>query len=235
VKTEQTPPDVKSGHWFFDLLIKFAPQPEEVVVTGTPEEMIKEAAKKAFWVSTTLSAVPGPFGLATILPEIGAVTRLQIDLVYKIAKYYKNLETINQSIILLIFANALGLTVGNQLVRKVGVRLVIKALSAPVIERIAQRIGLRIAAKITQRIAGRWLAVIAAPVFGLFSKKMTGKIGVEAQALFAGTTIEIEVIVRCSKGHVVTSGAGFCPECGEEMSGNDIPDERNNKSAREST
>ena len=192
MKTEQMLEEVKSGHWFFDLLMKFAPKPEEVVVTGTPEEMIKEAGKKAFWISTTLSAVPGPFGLTTILPEIGAVTKLQINLVYKIAKYYKKLETINHSIVLLIFANALGLTIGNQLVHRVGVRLVIKALSVPVIERISQRVGLQIAAGITKRIAGRWLIVIAAPIFGLFSRKMTQQIGAEAMALFAEATIEIE-------------------------------------------
>lgn len=198
--------DVKSGHWFFDLLMKFAPKPEEVVVTGTPAEMIREAAQKAFWVSTTLSAVPGPFGLATILPEIGAVTKVQINLVYKIAKYYKNLETLNQSIVLLIFANALGLAVGNQLVRRVGVRLVIKALSAPVVERIAQRIGLRIAAKITQRIAGRWMVFIAAPIFGLFSKKMTQKIGVEATALLA-EAIKFEDKNECEEDHEAPSGS----------------------------
>lgn len=191
MKSEQIPEEMKSGHWFFDLLMKFAPKPEEIVVTGTPAEMIKEAAQKTFWVSTTLSAVPGPFGLATILPEIGAVTKVQLNLVYRIAKYYKNLETLNQSIVLLIFANALGLTVGNQLVRRVGMRLIIKVLSAPAVERIAPLIGLRIAAGITKRIAGRWLIVIAAPIFGLFSKKMTQKIGAEAMALFA-ETIEFE-------------------------------------------
>jgi tetrahydromethanopterin S-methyltransferase subunit C len=188
---ESTEKDLHQGHWFLELLMKFAPEPEEVVVTGTPAEMIKEAAKKTFWVSTTLSAVPGPFGLATILPEIGAVTKVQLNLVYKIAKYYKHLETINQSIVLLIFANALGLTVGNQIVRRVGMRLIVKVLSTPLIERTAQMIGLRIAAGITKRIAGRWLLVVAAPVFGLFSRKMTQKIGAEAMALFA-EAIELE-------------------------------------------
>jgi uncharacterized protein (DUF697 family) len=193
MNSESAGKDLLHGHWFLDLLMKFAPKPEEVVVTGTPEEMIRESAKKAFWVSTTLSAVPGPFGLATILPEIGAVTQVQLSLVYKIAKYYQRLETINRSIVLLIFANALGLTIGNQLVRRVGMRLVIKALSAPVSERMAQMIGVRIAAGITKRIAGRWLIVIAAPVFGLFSKQMTKKIGAEAMALFA-EAIELEEV-----------------------------------------
>jgi uncharacterized protein (DUF697 family) len=191
MNSEKEENELKQGHWFLDLLMKFSPKPEEVVVTGTPEEMIREAAKQAFWVSTTLSAVPGPFGLATILPEIGAVTKVQLNLVYKIAKYYKHLETLNKSIVLLIFANALGLTIGNQVVRRVGMRLIIKAFSAPAIERMAQLIGLRIAVGITKRIAGRWLIVIAAPIFGLFSKKMTKKIGAEAMVLFA-EAIEFE-------------------------------------------
>ncbi len=213
---DQTPEELTSGHWFFNLLTRFAPRPEEVIVTGSPGEMIAEAAKKTFWISTSLGAVPGPLGLATILPEISAVTKTQIGLVYKIAKYHHKLETLNQSIILLIFANALGLAVGNQLVRRIGVRLVVKALSAPIIERISQRIGLQIAAKITQRIAGRWLVFVAAPIFGIFSRKMTQKIGREASALFAGV-LEIETVHPCAIDHKSLTGANFCPECGTAL------------------
>ncbi len=213
---DQTPEELTSGHWFFNLLTRFAPRPEDVIVTGSPGEMIAEAAKKTFWISTSLGAVPGPLGLATILPEISAVTKTQIGLVYKIAKYHHKLETLNQSIILLIFANALGLAVGNQLVRRIGVRLVVKALSAPIIERISQRIGLQIAAKITQRIAGRWLVFVAAPIFGIFSRKMTQKIGREASALFAGI-LEIEAAHPCPTDHQSLSGANFCPACGTAL------------------
>lgn len=216
MKSAQVPEEVKSGHWFFELLTRLAPKPEEVVVTGTPEEMIAEAAQKAFWISTSLGAVPGPLGLATILPEISAVTKIQIGLVHKIAKYHHQLETLNHPILLLVFANALGLAVGNQLVRRVGVRLVVRALSAPIIERIARAIGLEIAAKITQRIAGRWVVLIAAPLLGYFSRKMTQKIGREAQRLFAGV-IEIEPVRRCLQGHEVAGDAKFCPDCGAKI------------------
>jgi hypothetical protein len=209
------PEEVKSGHWFYALLTGLAPKPEDVVVTGTPEEMIAEAAKKAFWVSTSLGAVPGPLGLATILPEISAVTKIQIGLVHKIAKYHHKLETLNHSILLLVFANALGLAVGNQLVRRVGVRLVVRALSAPIIERIARAIGLQIAAKITQRIAGRWVVLIAAPLFGLFSRKMTQKIGREAQDLFAGV-IEIELAPPDIRGREMPPAPAFNPESGKK-------------------
>ncbi len=210
---EKIPSEIKGGHWFFDLLTRLAPNPDEVVVTGTPEEMIAEAAKKAFWVSTSLGAVPGPLGLATILPEISAVTNIQIGLVHKIAKFHHKLETLNHSIVLLVFANALGLAVGNQLIRRVGVRLVVKALSAPIIERIARAIGFQIAAKVTQRVAGRWLVFIAAPLFGVFSRQMTRKIGREAQALFAGF-LEIEGASPSSPDHVSSAGAKYRPERG---------------------
>jgi len=221
VPYEKIPSEIKGGHWFFDLLTRLAPNPDEVVVTGTPEEMIAEAAKKAFWVSTSLGAVPGPLGLATILPEISAVTKIQIGLVHKIAKYHHKLETLNHSIVLLVFANALGLAVGNQLIRRVGVRLVVKALSAPIIERIARAIGFQIAAKVTQRVAGRWLVFIAAPLFGVFSRQMTRKIGREAQALFAGV-LEIEEVSTCSRDHGSLGGEKHRPECGtarEERTG----------------
>jgi len=216
VNQDRTPEELPSAHWFFNLLTRFAPRPEDVLVTGTPGVMIAEAAKKTFWISTSLGAVPGPLGLATILPEISAVTKTQIGLVYKIAKYHHKLETLNQSIILLIFANALGLAVGNQLVRRIGVRLVVKALSAPIIERISQQIGLQIVAKVTQRIAGRWLVFVAAPIFGLFSRKMTQKIGREAQALFTGV-LELEDARPCATDHQALTGVNFCPECGTAL------------------
>jgi len=176
---------IKSGNWFVDLLLKFAPDPEDGIVTGTPEEMIQEAARKAFWVSTTLSAVWGPAGLATILPEIMALMKIQMNLVYKIANYHQKLNTVSQPVILLVFANALGLTIGPQVLRKIGAILVVKSMSTPVIKRIAQKIGMEIAIKISQRAAGRWIPVLLAPVFGLFSQKMTEKIGREAHQLFS--------------------------------------------------
>ncbi|MDD5168966.1 MAG: hypothetical protein PHN75_09120 [Syntrophales bacterium] len=177
--------DIKSGHWFVDLLMKFAPKPEDVIVTGTPEEMIREAAGKTFWVSTTLSAVWGPVGLATVLPEIMAVMKIQMNLVYKIANYHQKQNVPHHTAIVLIFANALGLTIGPRLLRTAGTRLIVKSLSLPVISAIARKIGAEMVTKISQRAAGRWIPLLAAPIFGHFSRKMTIKIGSEAERLFS--------------------------------------------------
>lgn len=184
-----TDQEIKSGHWFWELLSKFAPKPEDGIPTGTPEEMISEAAKKTFWVSTTMSAAWGPAGLATILPEIVAVMRIQMTLVYRIAHYHGKESILNHQVILLVFANALGLTIGPQILRRIGTTLVIRTLGLPVISRIARMIGAEIAVKITQRIAGRWVPVLLAPVFGLLSRNMTIKIGGEADRLFGAEIV----------------------------------------------
>lgn len=183
--------DAKNGHWFADLLLKFAPKPEDTMVTGTPEEMIHEAARKAFWVSTTLSAVWGPAGLATILPEIMTLIKIQMTLVYKIANYHQKLHVLNHTVILLIFANALGLTIGPKILQKIGTGLVVRSIGMPVISGIARKVGMEIAVKIAQKAAGRWIPVLLAPAFGLLSKKMTIKIGWEADHLFA-ENMEVE-------------------------------------------
>jgi hypothetical protein len=176
--------DVKSGQWFADVLLRFAPKPEDRMATGTPEEMIDEAARKAFWVSTTLSAAWGPAGLATILPEIISLVKIQMNLVCKIAHYHQSRNILNHAAILLIFANALGLAIGPQILSKIGTRLVVKSLSLPLLSMIARKIGVAIAVKISQRVVGRWVPILLAPVFGLFSKRMTRKIGREADLLF---------------------------------------------------
>ena len=58
--------------------------------TGTPEEMIDEAGQRAFKIGTALGLIPGPLGMAVILPEIAALTRLQINLIHRIAGHHGN-------------------------------------------------------------------------------------------------------------------------------------------------
>ena len=175
---------LREENWFFDLLVKFLPEPEDITVTGTPEEMIREAGNKAFWVSATMSAVWGPAGWATILPEIMTVMKIQMNLVYKIANCHQKLDCLNHTVTLLIFANALGLTIGPQVLSRIGTRLAVQSLGRPAVSRIARKIGIEIAVKTSQRAAGRWVPVLLAPVFGLLSRKMTGKIGREANRFF---------------------------------------------------
>lgn len=182
---------IDTGNWFLDLLFRSAPEPTDVKVDGTPEEMSRKAAMTAFEVSAAVSLVPGPVGMAAILPEVMALVRIQTELVYKIAKYHHTEEEVNTAILLLIFGNALGVAAGEAVVKRVGERIVVRALDTVIARRIARRIGASVVESALRKAAARWIPFVTAPLFGYFSRAMTMKVGKEADEIFSrGITIE---------------------------------------------
>ena len=180
--------------------------------------MTSTASWQAFQISTAAAVPWGPIGWATILPELIAVTKIQVNLIYKIAKYHGKLGQLNKSLVVLVFANQAGLTMGRHLMHKIGPKLVIRSLGSKAIRPIAQRIAAKVGTRISRKLAGRWIPVVLAPLFGAFSKSMTTEIGRTADWLFSHD-IEVVDSTLCPNGHEVTEEARFCQECGASMKG----------------
>lgn len=203
--------EIESGNWFADLLLSFAP--ESPSVDGAPEEMIKKASWKAFGVSTVAGVAPGPWGWATILPEIITVTKIQIDLIHSIAAYYNKHAEITPSMILMIFSGQAKIQIGKGVIRDAAGKLIIKEMTKKTARYVAQRIGSSIGLKITARAVGRLIPFLFAPVFGAMSKSMTTDIGNEAVKFFSQSFIVLP-IKKCINGHEIDEDATVCPECG---------------------
>jgi hypothetical protein len=169
--------------WLEKTISSFLSYEEEPDDSETPQEMIGAAASRAFKISTALGVVPGPVGMAVILPEVIAITRIQVNLIRRIARHYKKNEKISPEIVLLIFGNVLGVTVGETLARKVGTALVIRSVNSRLSRRIARKIGTRMIDMAAEKAIGRWIPMLTAPLFGYFSRSMTLKIGREANEL----------------------------------------------------
>ncbi len=152
---------------------------------GVPAEMISDAAQKAFKISTALGLIPGPLGVAVILPEVAALTKLQINLIYRIAKYHGRDEAADSTIVLLILANVLGVAGGEVLIRRVGSTLVVRSASSRIIRSLARKIGTRIIDMAAEKAVGRWIPMLTAPLFGYLSRSLTLKIGREADSIFS--------------------------------------------------
>jgi hypothetical protein len=204
----------QTKNWLVDLMMNLAPSDSEF--TGkSPDEMIKTASWKAFAVSTASGLAPGPVGWVTILPEIITVTKIQINLVYAVAKHYGQISKFTSGTLVLIFANAAGIATRGAIAR-VGEKLIVRALSSKAVTALSQRIGVKIGARITQRVIGRWVPVVLAPVFGALSKSMTKKIGHQAIKLFS-SDFEVVESVLCPNGHETSEDSKFCHECGVPM------------------
>jgi hypothetical protein len=180
---ESTPQEREN--WIEKTIDSFLSHKQDGGPTGTPEEMIEEAGRKAFKISTALGLIPGPLGMTVILPEIAALTRLQINLIHGIAGHHRKPEKVSRELILLILGNALGVAVGGSLVRRAGSALVIKSVNARVIRGIARTIGTTIIDRAAEKATGRWIPMMTAPLFGYLSRSLTRKIGREANRLFS--------------------------------------------------
>ncbi len=177
--------------WFISLLTKVAGRREEAVADGSPEVMTRRVARRAFQISTAAAAIPGPAGFAAILPEVAALTKLQVELIYRIAAYYGKHEKVNTTLILLIFGNALGISLGHGVIRRVEERLIVRTLDMALAKKVARKIGTRMVSNAVHK--GLRLAVpfVAAPLFGYFSRALTVRIGKETERLFSGD-LEVE-------------------------------------------
>jgi len=158
---------------------------ESAEPVGAPNEMISDAAHKAFKVSTALGLIPGPLGVAAILPEVAVLTRLQINLIYRIAKYHGRDESADSTIVLLILANVLGVAGGEVLIRRAGSTLVVRSANSRIIKSLARRIGTHIIDTAAEKAVGRWIPMLTAPLFGYLSRSLTLKIGREADRILS--------------------------------------------------
>jgi hypothetical protein len=183
--------DTYRGEWFPALLEKVAGRREEVAADGTPPEMIRKVSWRAFQISTAAASVPGLASFAAILPEIAALTKIQIDLIYKIAAYHNKHEKIDLTLILLIFGNVMGVALGHGVMMRVEERLLIRSLDSAIARKVARKIGSRIVAGTIRKGMRALIPFVAAPLFGYFSKKMTRRIGEEADKIFS-RELEVE-------------------------------------------
>ncbi|MEI9479824.1 MAG: hypothetical protein WCO26_25080 [Deltaproteobacteria bacterium] len=181
--------EFKTGSWFErvleNILDTLGPNPDDIKVDGTSQKMIRKASRAAFLISTGAGIPTGPMGLATIVPEVVALIKLQIDLIFKVAKFHQQEAKVNKTIILTVLGVAMGVVLKHALVNKVGTRLIVKALSAEGAKRITREIGEKFATGLLKRGLGRWIPLMLAPVFGYLSLSMTRKVGREAESLFS--------------------------------------------------
>ena len=172
-------------NWLKKAIDNVLSRSEDGEASGTPDEMIDNAAKKAFKISTALGLIPGPIGMATIIPEVAALAGIQIGLIRRIAGFHHKEETVSPQLVLLILGNVVGVAGGEALVRKMGAAIVMKSVNTEVIKGISRAVGSRIVERAAERAAGRWIPALTAPVFGYMSRSLTRKIGREANKLFA--------------------------------------------------
>lgn len=173
-----------SSNWFGELITTFLPN--DIDIDGkNVEQLISSASRKAFAVSFASAIPPGFFGWATILPELILITKIQINLIYSIAKFYNQTEKLQIELLAIIFSNALGLELGKGVLKKAGAGIVISKMSSELLKPILEKISVKTLSRLVAKIPSRWIPFIAAPFFGAWSASNTKVIGYTADRMFS--------------------------------------------------
>jgi hypothetical protein len=152
--------------------------------------LIENCARSNAGISGAAAVVPGALGVLTIIPEIIAVTRNQLNLIYDIGVALGKEDIMSRELLLAVFASALGMSLGG-LGMMHGSKVIIKRSSL----RIMQRVIANLSGKITQQAlkasVGRWYPVIGSATLATWSYQTTKIIGRKASKILE---MDIEIL-----------------------------------------
>lgn len=183
-------PDEEPGGRIAEVILKFLGRIPETDETQSfspvqsARSIANSAAAKAATTAGALALPPGPLGWLTILPELGAVWRIQTQMIADIAGAYGKTATLSrEQMLYCVFRHGAAMAVRDIVVR-VGDRYVIRKLSPQVIQNIAKKIGVKLTQKSVGKAVSRWLPVIGAVGVGAYAFYDTAQVAKTAIELF---------------------------------------------------
>lgn len=143
----------------------------------------KKAAIKAAAFSGVLSIPPGPIGIATIIPDLIGIWRLQRQMVADIAGAYgTTAELKTETMVYCLFKHG-GAALTRDLVVRAGERFIIQEASVKTLQIILGRIGVNVSERIITKSLSRFIPLVGALGLGAYAYYDTTQV--------AATTIEL--------------------------------------------
>ncbi len=157
------------------------------------EILIAKASWKSATVSGGLALVPGPYGMATVVPDMIAVWKVQGQLIADIAAVYGKTEHLNQETLLYcLFKNTESALFKDIFVR-VGEKFLVKRMTLQYMEELLVELGFRVTQKVVGKALGRWILFIGAAAVAWYTKRETRQAGEAAKEFFSVEIEEIEI------------------------------------------
>lgn len=157
--------------------------PDKRPTLGSIASMILSSANTNAVITGGSSLIPGPWGMAAVIPELTVVIHNQIKLIYDIGVAHGKEKIITKELILGIFISALGTSAGSVLTIQ-GSRVLVKRTSLRAIQRIIAMLGGRITQQAIKSAISKWLPIVGAAAMATWTRHTTKKIGERAQQIF---------------------------------------------------
>jgi len=155
------------------------------------EKIVSKASWKAALISGSLALPPGPWGMATILPDLIAIWKVQAQMVADIAAIYGKTATLTPEAMLYCCFKHGASHVFRDVVVRMGERILVKRTTLKIIQEICAKIGIKITQRLLGKTISRWVPIFGALAVGAYAKYDTNEVGKTASDFFK-LDIEIE-------------------------------------------
>jgi len=163
---------------------------------GNPSERVnalaKMAALKAAAVSGSFTLPPGPLGMATVLPDLLAVWRIQQQMVADIAGAFGKTSALTaETMVICLFKHG-GAALTKSLFAKQGQDVLVQRIANRTLLQLLEKIGVRVAQRIAAKSVSRWLPVLGALGAGAYAYYDTTHVASNAIGLFSANVLIAE-------------------------------------------
>jgi len=160
-------------------------EPESDDPKERAKSIASSAAMKAAGISGALALPPGPFGMATILPDLLAIWRLQQSMVADIAATFgKSAYLKKETMVYCLFKHG-GAALMKDIVIRVGERYLIRRTALRAMQQILQKVGIRVTQRVIGKSISRWIPIVGALGVGAYAYYDTTQVAATAIELFS--------------------------------------------------
>ena len=155
------------------------------------DKIVKGYANQNAVIAGAANLIPGPWGMLAVIPEMVAIIRNQIQMIYDLGVAHGKEANLSSELLLGVFSTVLGGgAIG--LVTVKGSQLLIKRASLQVIQKIIFWLGGNISQKLLKRFVAKWLPIVGVAAMVLWSRQSTIEMGEKAAKLLAMTIVDSE-------------------------------------------
>ena len=155
------------------------------------QQLAKASALKAATISGSFTLPPGPLGLATVVPELFAVWRVQQQLVADIAAAYgKSPALTPETMVICLFKHG-GAAITGRLFSKVGDDIIVQRIANRTLQQLIEKIAIRLTQRLAAKSLSRWVPMLGALGAGAYAYYDTTHVAATSIEIFS-RTIRVE-------------------------------------------
>lgn len=196
------------GLQLFDIISRVPPCREGAA--DDPDARAKSIANEAAWlaakVSGTLALPPGPLGLATILPDLLAVWKIQSAMVRDIAAAYGQRGALGREALVYCLFRHGSAALMRDVVMRLGDRYLVRGATTAALQALLRRVGLQVSQRVIGNAAARFVPLVGAAGMAAYAYYDTKRVAATAGEFFA-RQVEFVDLGEVAVGSRVAAGS----------------------------